>query len=88
MEFEWDERKAASNLAKHDVSFDVAMAFDWANAQVTPDRRADYGEPRFIAYGRTSDGQGYVIAFTPRGNKTRIITIRRFGRKEIQTYGP
>lgn len=33
MEFEWDERKAASNLAKHGVSFEQATrAFADPNA--------------------------------------------------------
>lgn len=87
MAFEWDERKAAANLAKHGVNFDIVWDFDWASAHIVRDDRIDYGEARYVAYGRTSDGQGYVIAFTPRGTATRIITVRRFGRKEIKLYG-
>lgn len=88
MQFEWDERKAASNLSKHGVSFAVAIEFDWANAHVVEDRRKDYGETRFVAYGRTSAGIGHVIVFTPRGQAVRIITVRKFGRKEVEIYGP
>ena len=29
MEFEWDPDKAANNLEKHGVSFEVAWDFDW-----------------------------------------------------------
>lgn len=87
-EFDWDEGKAASNLAKHGVSFEVVWELDWHNTITLPDDRFDYGELRFVGYGRTLDGTGYVVAFTFRGTTKRIISVRRFGRKEIKFYGP
>jgi uncharacterized DUF497 family protein len=87
MEFEWDPEKAERNLAKHGVGFEIAREFDWANSVTLPDSRFDYGERRFIAYGRSSNGAGYVIAFTFRGESQRIISVRPFGRKESRLYG-
>lgn len=86
MDFEWDAAKAASNLAKHGVSFEIAHDFDWDSSPIVPDLRFDYGEARYLAYGPAADGQKYVIAFTFRGGACRIISVRRFGRKEHRVY--
>ncbi len=50
--FEWDDRKAAANHARHGVTFEMArdvfkdsFAIDWL------DEREDYGEDRFIVIG-------------------------------------
>ena len=87
MDFEWDEAKNASNMAKHGVSFDVAAGFFWDQAIIEPDTRRDYGEGRFVARGRAEDGIGYHIAFTMRGDRLRIITMRRFSRRDYLRYG-
>ncbi len=49
--FEWDEKKAAGNLAKHGVAFDAIQDFDWANSVEVEDDRFDYGEDRCVAIG-------------------------------------
>jgi len=74
-------------LAKHGVSFEIAHDFDWDSSPIVPDLRFDYGEARYLAYGPAADGQKYVIAFTFRGGACRIISVRRFGRKEHRVYG-
>ena len=52
LEFEWDEDKAAANLAKHRVSF-LTAAEVFANEILERiDDREDYGEIRWIALGR------------------------------------
>jgi uncharacterized DUF497 family protein len=50
------------------------------------DDRFDYGEERFLAFGEADNGDGYVIVFTIRGGIYRIISARRFGRKDYSTY--
>lgn len=51
-DFEWDDEKAARNLARHGVSFEAArLAFDDPFAVVREDRRRDYGEDRYILLG-------------------------------------
>jgi uncharacterized DUF497 family protein len=87
MEFEWDEAKRAANLAKHGLDFVDAAQFDWANAQVIPDRRFDYGEERSTAYG-LMDGRLMVIIFTMRGSALRMVSFRRANKRETRKYGP
>jgi hypothetical protein len=47
--------------------------------------RKDYGEKRFLSVGILDDVV-VVVAYTFRGNKTRIISIRRANRNERKTY--
>ncbi len=52
LQFEWDEDKAAQNVAKHGVSF-LTAAETFANEMIERiDDREDYGELRFITLGR------------------------------------
>lgn len=50
-EFEWDERKAARNHAKHGVDFEDAIRIFEEPVLEVPDLRRDYGEARTIAVG-------------------------------------
>lgn len=45
------------------------------------DTRRDYGEPRFLAFGRI-DGQPYCLAYTIRDGRVRAISLRRAHQKE------
>ncbi len=85
-EFEWDDAKAAANLVKHGVSFELArLVFrDIARLESYDDRR-DYGEDRFIATGE-ANGIILVVAHTEREGRVRIISARRATRYERQTY--
>jgi uncharacterized protein len=86
MEFEWDERKAESNLAKHGVCFDQAVdALDDPDALEVVDRRVDYGEERVILTGRSASGV-LVIVYTERDSKIRIISARKASRSERDNY--
>jgi len=52
MEFEWDDEKAAANLRKHGVSFELAArAFRDPLAVEWMDNREDYGEVRTVLLG-------------------------------------
>jgi uncharacterized DUF497 family protein len=65
--FEWDDRKAARNAAKHGVPFEYA-----ARAFLDPDRldsediRGDYSEERWLSLGKI-EGRLFAVAFTARG---------------------
>ena len=87
MEFEWDEAKTASNLEKHGVGFEIVFGLDWDVCPIIDDDRFEYSEARYIAYARHVIGQRYVVAFTLRSGKHRIISVRPFGRKEYRIYG-
>ncbi len=86
LQFEWDEDKAAQNVAKHGVSF-LTAAETFANEMIERiDDREDYGELRFIALGRV-DTEIYRVAYTWRGEKViRIITAQKASRDERETY--
>ncbi len=49
------------------------------------DTRYDYGEPRFVTLGRL-EGRTVVIAHTPRGENTRIISMRKANSREQKTH--
>lgn len=82
--FEWDDRKAASNLRKHGVSFeDARLAFDDAAGFDEDD--ADPDEERWKRYGSTPTGI-LVVIYTERGNRIRIISARTATRHEQDLY--
>lgn len=84
--FEWDDAKAAANLAKHGVSFEAATrVFDDLCAVERSDGRFDYCEPRFIIIGRV-DGRILTVAYTMRGERLRIISARYAEPREKRDY--
>ncbi len=86
LEFEWDEEKAESNLAKHRVSFLTAAEIFANEILERIDDREDYGEVRWIALGRVG-AEVYRVAFTWRGeNLIRIISAQRAGKDEREIY--
>ena len=86
LEFEWDEKKASVNLAKHHVSFLTAAEIFTSEILERIDNREDYGEIRFIALGRV-DADVYRVVFTWRGeNLIRIISAQKASRDEREIY--
>ncbi len=85
-DFEWDEEKAATNLAKHKVSF-LSAAEIFSNEIIERvDDREDYNEIRFIALGRV-DIEVYRVVYTWRGeNLIRIISAQKASRDEREIY--
>ena len=67
------------------ISFDDAIELLESKPLVTEDRRRDYREQRFIAYGWLSD-RLHVCVYTLRGNVYRIISLRKANRREISAY--
>ena len=49
------------------------------------DRRFDYGEERLNTLGGL-DGRVVIIAHAPRGEATRIISMRKANRREQKIY--
>lgn len=85
MEFEWDEAKRRSNLAKHGVDFtDAAQVLADARL-ILEDTRRDYGEQRCLAFGEMNDLL-FVVAFTLRDGTFRIISARRANSRERRFY--
>lgn len=85
MLFEWDEQKRAANLVKHRIDFELARKiFDGATLE-GPDNRQDYGERRIGAYG-LAEGDVLFVVYTWRGNSRRLISARKAGADEKETY--
>ena len=73
MEFEWDERKARDNLAKHGVSFELATAvFDDPRLVLAEDAAHSRSEPRYFAFGHVRGGI-VTVRFAVRNEHVRII---------------
>lgn len=82
MLFDWDKAKAASNIVKHGVAFEAVHDFEFDSALIVDDDRRDYGELRKRAYGRIGDIL-YVLVFTQRAARIRVISLRRASRREF-----
>jgi len=81
--FEWDSRKARSNLAKHGVSFEeAATVFGDPLSLTIPDPEHSLPEKRYITMGRAFNGKLLVVVHTERGDNIRIISARRASRRE------
>lgn len=87
MRFEWDPRKAASNLAKRGVSFEeAASVFNDPLAYTFTDPDHSVGEERMLTFGLSSAGRLLAVITTERGNALRILSARKATRHERGTY--
>jgi hypothetical protein len=83
MTFEWDPQKAASNVLKHEVTFEEAVSvFRDPLARVHDDPAHSQSEPREIIMGQSGLGRLLLVAFVERDNHIRIISARRATRAE------
>ena len=89
LRFEWDDRKAATNLKKHGVSFEEAKTvfFD-ERAKLIDDPDHSEDEERFVLLGMSSALRILLVCHCcrSRGNVIRIISARKAVSKESKTY--
>ena len=86
LDFEWDEDKAAANLAKHRVSFLTAAEVFANEILERVDDREDYGEIRWIALGRV-EAEVFRVVFTWRGDRLiRLISAQKASKDEREIY--
>ncbi len=86
MTFEWDADKAASNLAKHGVSFPEAiLVFDDPQRLTVVDTRHT-AEIRKNTTGFIADVLVVTVTHTDRTGVTRIISARPASRQERKRY--
>jgi len=84
--FEWDERKAAQNLAKHGVPFDyAARVFLDPSRHDAEDTRRNCHEERRLTLGAI-DGRLFAVAYAPRGAGIRLISARKANAREQRDY--
>ncbi len=87
LKFEWDRKKAASNLSKHRVSFEEALTvFSDPLARIFDDEDHSAEEQREIIIGHSSQSQLLVVCFTAQGESVRIFSARTATRREREDY--
>ena len=84
MEFEFDDNKSRINKTKHGMDFNEAQEL-WNDPDLIeiPVRTSD--ETRFLVIGRIS-GKCWSSIITYRGDKIRIISVRRARKEEVDIY--
>jgi uncharacterized DUF497 family protein len=89
LRFEWDDRKARSNRAKHGVSFEEAQTvfFD-EQALLIDDPDHSNDEDRFILLGLSSRLRTLVVCHCYReaGDVIRFVSARKANRFERALY--
>ncbi len=79
MEFEWDENKRQEVWDRRQVDLAHAvLVFDDASRKTLVDAKHGDGEIRYLTLGRVGE-QSFVVAYTRRAEKIRIVTAWRVG---------
>ena len=87
MEFEWNDAKSEACFRQRGFDFGYAIrVFLDAGRMVRPDDRLDFGEPRFQVTGRI-EGRLFVVVYTPRAHRLRIISARKANQREVDRHG-
>ena len=87
MKIEYDPAKRIETLARRGLDMsDAGLVFD-GPTKTDEDLRHEYGERRFLTIGFLA-GRMVLIAWTPRGDTRRIISMRKANGREIARNGP
>jgi uncharacterized DUF497 family protein len=90
--FEWDELKAAANLQKHGVTFELAASVFYDPQVLTVfDSEHSLSEDRWFSIGAARNGAVLSLAYLwtelePGLVKVRLISARRSTPKEVARY--
>ena len=86
--FEWNLKKAQSNIEKHGVSFEEAISVFWDEQAllITDTEHSDLNEDRFILLGISEQFRLLVVVHCERRENIRIISARTATRKERKQY--
>jgi hypothetical protein len=87
LEFEWDPRKAAGNLAKHKVSFEeAATVFGDPLGRIVADPRHSAVEERLVLLGISKQRRLLAVMYIERPETVRSISARLATRPEKRDY--
>jgi len=85
--FEWDKNKDKINQQKHGVSFDEAQSvFIDELSVMKPDADHSITEKRLLIIGKSNNNRIIIASYTERGEKIRLINVRKATRKERIQY--
>ena len=84
MDFEFDKNKSETNKQKHGIDFNEAKQL-WNDSDYVeiPVKTSD--EARFLIIGKITE-KHWTGVVTYRSEKTRIISVRRSRKEEIEIY--
>jgi uncharacterized DUF497 family protein len=82
---EFDPEKSSKNLRERGIWFERFADVELDTAIVVEDARQDYGERRIRVFGHIG-GQLHVAVITPRGDRVRVISLRRANEREERAY--
>ena len=88
LRFDWDERKAASNVRKHGVTFEEGQSvFRDENARLIDDPDHSGAEDRFVMLGLSATPRLLVVCHCYRSEGViRIISARKASKAEARNY--
>jgi len=79
---EYDLGKNDKNIQERGLPFDLAeFVLNDPNVVTEHDNRKNYGEERFLSYGKVGNLRLY-LCWTPRGGNIRVITLFKVHEKE------
>ena len=87
MPYEWDQKKAATNLERHGVSFDEAATVFSDPLYIDfydPDHSVD--EHRYLIMGQSTAGRLLIVSYTERDEVVRLISARELTSIERRAY--
>jgi hypothetical protein len=82
--FEFDERKSRANASKHGIDFVEAQRL-WDDPDLIEIPATTIDEPRFLMVGRIG-GKHWSAVVTYRGERIRLISVRRSRPEEVALY--
>ncbi|HBT96962.1 MAG TPA: hypothetical protein DEB25_04670 [Desulfobulbaceae bacterium] len=85
MEIEFDQDKRNITLRERGLDFADAATVFAGPVMISPDKRRDYGEDRFITLG-VLEAKIVVLVWTRRRHKYRIISMRYANERERKKY--
>lgn len=88
MKFDWDNGKAARNVAKHDgVTFEeAATVFDDPFFVVLADDAHSFDEQRYWINGESEQSRVLLVVYTERGDVVWVISAREATARERAMY--
>jgi uncharacterized DUF497 family protein len=82
---EFDEAKSARNLKERGIGFERFGDIDFDTAVTIEDKRRSYGEQRLRVLAIIDD-RLHAAVITPRGERIRVISLRRANKREERIY--
>lgn len=82
--FEFDNDKSLANLAKHGIDFCDAQAL-WDDQELLEVQATTTDEPRYLVIGLIGS-KHWSAVITYRGEKIRLISVRRSRKREVALY--